>query len=187
MDDRGFRFRHQLTPLLAVAAVLAAYGFTRLPELPPAERARLADRFRFERAMLPELAGGTPRYVRTVNPSYQGIASWISAIGAAVAFADLDGDGLPNDLCSVDPRFDRVLVAPVPGTGGRFQPFTLDPSPLPYDPATMAPTGCMAGDFNEDGATDLLIYYWGRTPVLFLRRTPSAGPLPPPAADQYRP
>jgi len=30
MDDRGFRFRHQLTPLLAVAAVLAAYGFTRI-------------------------------------------------------------------------------------------------------------------------------------------------------------
>ena len=185
MGDRGFRFRHLSAPLAALAAVSVAYGFTRLPALPPAERTLLASRFRFERAQLPELSGPA-RDVRAVNPSYQGIASWISAVGAAVTFADLDGDGLPNDLCSVDPRYDQVLVAPVPGTGDRFKPFTLNPGPLPYDPATMAPTGCIAGDFNEDGVADLLVYYWGRTPVLFLRRT-LPGALPPPSAEQFRP
>ena len=62
------------------------------------------------------------------------------------------------------------MVAPVPGTGARYRPFALDPCPLPYDPRTMAPMGCLPGDFNEDGRIDLLVYYWGRTPVVFLRR-----------------
>ena len=31
--------------------------------------------------------------------------------------------------------------------------------------------GVLAGDFNEDGLLDLLVYYWGRTPVLFLRKS----------------
>jgi enediyne biosynthesis protein E4 len=186
--QRSSRIRHLVVPLAAVAVVVTVYGFTRLPELPAAERTQLAARFRFERKTLPELAGPA-RQVREVSPSYRGIASWISAVGAAVTFADVDGDGLPNDVCTVDPRYDKVLVAPVPGTGERFKPFVLDPAPLPYDPATMAPTGCIAGDFNEDGATDLLVYYWGRTPVLFLRRTAArdGGAPMPPSAAQFRP
>ena len=43
-----------------------------------------------------------------------------------------------------------------------------------YDPATMAPMGCLPGDFDEDGRLDLLVYYWGRTPVLFLRAAAAA-------------
>jgi hypothetical protein len=31
--------------------------------------------------------------------------------------------------------------------------------------------GCLPGDFNVDGRNDFLVYYWGRTPVLFLRRS----------------
>jgi hypothetical protein len=31
--------------------------------------------------------------------------------------------------------------------------------------------GTLAGDFNEDGAIDLLVYFWGRTPVLYLHRS----------------
>ena len=34
----------------------------------------------------------------------------------------------------------------------------------------MAPMGCVPGDFNDDGRTDLLVYYWGRTPVLFMHK-----------------
>ena len=83
---------------------------------------------------------------------------------------DLDGDGLPNDLIYSDPRTDLVTVAPVPGTGNRYAPFTLNPAPLPYDPATMAPMGMVVGDFNEDGLMDILVYYWGRSPVIFLRK-----------------
>ena len=34
----------------------------------------------------------------------------------------------------------------------------------------MAPTGCVPADLDEDGRLDLLVYYWGRTPVLFYQR-----------------
>ena len=73
-----------------------------------------------------------------------------------------------------------MTVAPAPGTGARYRPFTLDAAPLPYDARTTAPMGCLPGDFDADGRLDLLVYYWGRTPVLFLRRagTPQRGSGP---------
>ena len=167
--------------VITLAALAVLYGFTRLPETATDERQALAARFHFTRAVLPAPAVGEPRGVRDVHPSFHRLASWISAIGASVALADLDQDGLPNDLCLVDPRYDRVLVAPVPGTGARYAGFLLDAEPLPYDRRTMAPTGCMAGDFDEDGGPDLLVYYWGRTPVLYLRQPGAA-----PAAAAFR-
>ncbi len=165
----GF-FRRYGTRLVAVALIAGLYGFARQPTLAPAERQALASRFAFEREPLATPAGNLDRSVREVHPSFKDIRSWISSVGAGVALNDLDGDGLPNDLCSVDPRVDQVLVEPVPGTGARYATFVLDPRPLPYDARTTAPMGCLPGDFNEDGLTDLLVYYWGRPPILFLRR-----------------
>jgi len=156
--------------LVAAAVIVTLYGFARLPEMSGAERAATAARFGFARLPLSTLPGQTPRSVRAVNPSLQRISAWISSVGASIALNDLDDDGLPNDACWVDARTDQVLVAPAPGTGERYKPFALDPGPLPYDPATMAPMGCLPGDFNEDGRMDILVYYWGRTPIAFLRR-----------------
>lgn len=161
--------RRHLARVVVVAILLLLYGFTRLPSLPAGERADLAAQFRFARSLMPA-PDGPQRNVRQVHPSLYRIASWVSAIGASVALGDLDGDARPNDSCAVDPRTDQVLVAPVPGTAPRFAAFLLAPADLPYDRRTMAPMGCMAGDFNEDAAPDLLVYYWGRTPVAFLRR-----------------
>jgi len=165
----GF-WRRYGTRLVAVALIAGLYGFARQPTLAPAERQALASRFAFEREPLATPAGNLDRAVREVHPSFRDIRSWISSVGAGVALNDLDGDGLPNDLCSVDTRVDQVLVEPVPGTGARFATFVLDPAPLPYDARTTAPMGCLPGDFNEDGLMDLLVYYWGRPPVIFLRR-----------------
>lgn len=161
--------RRNAARVAALALVAVAAWLTQLPSYSSAERAALASRFAFRELRLPVAAPPT-QSVRTVEPSLRTIASWISAVGAAVSLSDLDGDGLPNDVCLVDPRSNRVTVAPAPGTGARYRPFALDVIPLPYEPATMAPTGCLPGDLDEDGRTDLLVYYWGRTPVLFLRR-----------------
>jgi hypothetical protein len=169
--DRSGFLRRNATRLLALALIAGLFGFARLPTLPDAERQALAGRFAFARTPLATPAGlRLDRTVRDVHPGFKDIASWISSVGAGVALNDIDGDGLPNDLCSVDTRIDKVLVQPVPGTGDRYPLFALDPSPLPYDARTMAPMGCLPGDFNEDGRMDLLVYYWGRSPVIFLRR-----------------
>jgi hypothetical protein len=159
------------TPLAALGLIAFCYGMARFPSLPAAERAQLATRFRFEKLPLPEVANHPPyKYVRDVHPSLRRISAWVSTLGAGAAMADLDGDGLPNDLAYVDPRTDLVTVCPVPGTGERYAPFTLNPAPLPYDAKRSAPMSVLVGDFNEDGLLDVLVYYWGRTPVLFLRR-----------------
>ena len=183
--------RGRLTGIAAILLAVLAYSLARIPGLPPGEERALASRFHFEKSELPRLASipasAYGRSIRNVNPSLQRINGWISSVGAAVAIADLDGDGLPNDLVYVDPRVDKVIVAPVPGTerapsrhGKSYQPFALD-SPL-VDPNTMAPMGAVCGDFNEDGQMDILVYYWGRSPIIFFRK--SAGPLR--SADDFR-
>jgi enediyne biosynthesis protein E4 len=167
-------FRHHLARLVAVALIVALYCTTRLPTLSDAERDTLVNHFHFTRFTLPGVSGHASRSIRTVNPSFQRIAGWISSVGAAVALNDLDGNALPDDVCSVDTRTDQVIVAPVPGTPARYTPFVLDAAPLQYDPATMAPMGCLPGDLNEDGLMDIVVYYWGRTPVAFLRQQESS-------------
>src|SRR6185503_4476946 len=167
-------FRRQAAKLAAILLVLAVYGFARMPEASKAELEKLAEGFHFSAAPLPTLSGETQRTIRDVNPSLRRISGWVSSVGAAVALNDLDGDRLPNDACYVDTRIDKVIVAPVPGPPARYQPFTLDPLTLPYDAATMAPMGCLPGDFNEDGLLDVLVYYWGRTPVVFVKREGTA-------------
>lgn len=162
--------RRWLRYLSAVVIVASLYWATRLPELSAKERFSLASHFQFQRSTLPRVPGYPAKTVRAVNPSLAKISAWISSVGAAIALSDIDGDGLPNDVCYVDPRTDQVTVAPVPGTGARYQPFVLSPTPLPYDASTMAPMGCLPLDLNEDGLTDIVVYYWGRSPVAFLQR-----------------
>ena len=162
--------RYYAATIVALACVAALYLIARPPAEPETERASLAGHFHFDKVTLPEIEGLPTKSVRQVHPSLQRISAWISTLGAAVTLADLDGDGLANDLLHVDPRTDTVTVLPVPGSGERYKLFALDASPLPYDSHTTAPMGTLAGDFNEDGLMDVLIYYWGRTPVILLRR-----------------
>nr|WP_173166938.1 CRTAC1 family protein [Phytohabitans suffuscus] len=142
----------------------------RLPEASAGQRAEMASGYRFTPLSI-DIPGGFPQQtIRRVNKDYEHIRAWISTVGSGIAMNDLDGDGLANDLCVTDPRIDRVVVTPTPGLGApRYASFVLDPSPLPMNPY-IAPMGCVPGDFNEDGRTDLLVYWWGRTPVLFLAK-----------------
>jgi hypothetical protein len=157
---------------LAAIALVGAALVANLPDgIDAGERRALADRFHFSQVALPDARTDAPaRTIRRVNPSLARIDAWISAVGAGIALADLDGNGREDDACQTDPRFDTASVYPVPGTGARYPLRLLDPRPLRYDARTMAPMGCVPADLDEDGRLDLLVYYWGRTPVEFLRR-----------------
>jgi hypothetical protein len=165
------RFKRWLKPVSAVLILAGLYFATQLPHISARERVALISHFQFQRSVLPQVPGYPAKTIRSVNPRLAGIAAWISSVGASVALNDLDGDGLPNDLCYVDTRTDQVIVAPVPGTPQRYKPFVLNPNPLAFDSNTMAPMGCLPLDANEDGLMDIVVYYWGRSPVVFLQQS----------------
>lgn len=175
--------RYWIPKIAAIALAMVFLGLARLPTIEDAERQALASQFRFARMPLaPEPAAA--RSARDVHGSFTHLSAWISSVGASIALGDLDGDGLSNDACHVDPREDTVTVLPVPGTGARYAAFHLAHASGSSTP--IAPMGCRLGDFNDDGLIDALAFYWGRTPVVFLRRSAPAGqPLPPPGAPQF--
>ncbi|GHE44236.1 RNA-binding protein [Streptosporangium violaceochromogenes] len=106
------------------------------------------------------------RRLRPVAPGYANIRAWVSSTGAGVALFDADNEVVSDDVCLVDPRRDTVTVGPAPGTPRTYRPFTLTtPGREPYQ----APTGCLPADLDQDGWQDVVVYYWGRSPSLFLR------------------
>ncbi|MCP2336065.1 CRTAC1 family protein [Actinomadura rupiterrae] len=166
--------------VVALAAVLVLYLVARLPAASGAERERIASRYSFAELPIAMPPGYRPvQTVRRVNPAYQHIRTWISSVGAGVALTDLWGRGRADALCLVDPRSDQVVVtyAPTAPAQDRFTPFALAGAPLPMD-AAMAPMGCAPGDFNGDGRMDLMVYYWGRTPIQFLAKADAKAPGP---------
>ena len=126
-----------------------------------------ASRFRFSRSTLPELPGPPIRDQRLVHPSLKRVSAFVSTVGAAVALNDLDGDGVSNDACYIDTRTDQIIITPVPQTGSRYAPFALVQEPF-FDRDRMAPLGVLLSDVTEDGHVDVIVYYAGRSPLLFL-------------------
>lgn len=173
MADRKVPQRKQnfqvLLAVFGVVGVLAA--FARIPDPPPGEVQRLAGRFQFATQRLPPApipAGGV---VFPVNPTAAHMQRYLYEIGASAALGDLDGDGLPNDLCLTDIRAKTIMVSPVPGTGERYAPFVLDFGNL-VDRVTEHPTVCRIADMNEDGLADIFVAFYGRPPLLLLRKAP---------------
>lgn len=172
--------------LAALIALSAAYVAVGNPAHASAA-AQTAAQYKFDEraiAMPPGYSGQQMSTIRPVNPAYYNIRSWISAVGASVAINDLDGHGRSDGMCMVDTRTNDVIVTytPTAPPQDRFTPFVLNPAPLPVD-STMAPTGCLAGDFTGNGLMDLLVFYWGRTPILFMLK-PEAKTL---SAGAYQP
>jgi hypothetical protein len=177
--------QRNLTKIAAALLVIFLFFQARVPDISASEAMHLGSRFYFASYAFPMNSAAKTKLVRTVHPSLKRISAWISSVGAAVAVGDLDGDGLSNDVCLVDPRTDEVTIQPAPSTGDRYQPFAL--RPLRMDPATMAPMGCLMGDLNEDGLLDVVVYYWGRTPVAFLRKGGTPGKASQLHAEDYIP
>lgn len=183
MTAAGRWLHRQLAGIVALVLVAGMLVVSQLPGTSASALAAQAEEYGFEPMSIAMPSGFPQQEIRQVNKDYKDIDAWISSVGAGVAMNDLDGDGLPNDLCITDPRIDQVVVTPTPGQGAdRYQPFAVRPAPLPTAD-TVAPMGCAPADFNEDGRMDLLVYYWGRTPVVFLTK-PDAKGL---SADTYQP
>jgi len=162
--------RGQLAGVIALVVLVSMYQLAKLPSASAEDVDQLAEAFAFTPFAVPMPQGYPTQDIRAVNRDFANLQAWVSSVGAGIAMNDLDGDGLANDLCVSEPRIDQVVIAPAPVAGGdRYLPFGLDPGRLPVD-RTMAPMGCAPGDFNRDGRMDLLVYYWGRTPIIFLAR-----------------
>jgi hypothetical protein len=169
--------RPNIYVVLAVIGVVGMLaGFSRLPSPPPGEVKRLASHFKFDWQYLPPAPIPEGGVVFPVNKTAKHMGFYLNLIGASAALGDLDGDGLPNDLCLTDIRAKSITVGPVPGTGDRYKQFSLEFGPL-FDRVTEYPSLCRIADMNEDGLADIFVAFWGRPPLLLLRRAPAD--LPP--------
>ncbi|QBS44884.1 CRTAC1 family protein [Nocardia sp. CS682] len=160
-----------LVPALGAVALLISVFLIGRAQVTTEDPAIVAADYNLESmpiAMPPGYDQVPMKTVRRVNPAYENIRSWISSVGASVAINDLVGHGRSDGMCIVDTRTDSVIVTytPTAAPADQFTPFALRPDPLVVD-STMAPMGCAPGDFTGDGQMDLLVYYWGRTPIIF--------------------
>ena len=155
---------------IAVIAVVAPLAFlARLPSVDSRTADELAHRFHFTQRIIPPPAMPAGGIVYSINPSAAHLKTYLHSIGASVVLGDVDGDGLPNDLCATDIRTKALVIEPVPDTGARYAPFELDLG-LPEKRAASWPFECRLADLNEDGLMDVVVSSMERTPQLFLRK-----------------
>lgn len=161
--------RRRVVPKIAAAlCCVLVWSLAQPPSVAAEDRAGLAARFGFDHHTISPADGVGDRRVRPVAPAYDRIRGWVSSVGAGAGLFSVDDGVVSRDICLVDPRTDTVTVAPAPTTGERYAAFTLAPATLPYA-GYVAPMGCLPTDLNEDGWQDVVVYYWGRSPVLFMR------------------
>jgi hypothetical protein len=185
MSSTRTRLRHLLPAFVAIPLLIGLLVGANMAVASPANANQVAAAYKFQGMPIAMPPGYHPtQSIRKVNGAYQHLVSWISSVGAGIASTDATGHGRADSLCIVDPRTDKVIVtyAPTAPAADRFTPFELNAAPLPMT-STMAPMGCVPGDYNGDGRTDFLVYYWGRTPIVFLARSTAKQP----AASAYKP
>lgn len=161
--------------VIAVCGVLAY--LSRLPGVPPGEAARLAMNFKFAVQTLPPTPIPEGGVVYPVNKTARHMQFYFYQVGESAALGDLDGDGLPNDLCLTDVHAKTAMVRPVPGTGDRYAPFALDFGKL-FDRVTEYPSVCRIADMNEDGLADIFVGFYGRPPLLLMHSAAAEAKAP---------
>jgi hypothetical protein len=180
------RLRRLVPGASAIALLAVLFAVAQLPTASAGQVSQIASQYKFTQMPIAMPPGYNPTgTIRPVNPAYRNIQSWISSVGAGVALTDVAGHGRPDGMCIVDTRTNDAVVTytPTAPAADRFTPFVLNAAPLPMNTTTMAPMGCVPGDFNGDGRTDFLVYYWGRSPIVYLARSTARQP----SASAYRP
>src|ERR1043165_3217401 len=175
MSDRKSAQRKQnFQVVLTVVAVVSVLAYlSRLPSVSAGEGGRMAAQLQFPWEEIPQPPLPPGGVVFPVNKTARHMAFYFYQVGESTALGDLDGDGLPNDLCITDVQTKSAMVRPVPHTGERYAPFTLEFGKL-LDRVTQYPSVCRVADINEDGLSDLFIAFYGRPPVLLLRNVASS-------------
>lgn len=170
---QGAQRHHNVYVIVVVGVVAGLLGWqSRLPGASGTEVAQLATPFRMKPTTLPPVpmpAGGA---VYPINKTAQHMSFYFMQVGQSAALGDLDGDGLANDLCQTDVRTKSMFISPAPATGERFAPFSVDFGAL-VDRVTVHPSICRFADMNEDGLSDLFVTFYGRAPLMLLRKAPT--------------
>ncbi len=166
--ERGGRQKtgHWRRPIVAAVLVGCAYIAARPDRQPMPAAEAIAQTFAFAQPTL--LPGTGTRKARIVNGDYHPNNGWISSVGAAVSLGDFTNSGAPSDCILVDPRDDRVTQIRLEASAHGFNAREIAELKPDDQIETSAPMGTVVGDFDGDGWMDVLVYYWGRLPVVFL-------------------
>lgn len=156
----------QPSKVMAVLIIAIIYAFSIPKKMEKSENDFFIEEFKFKDYILYEPTDIEGIKVREVHPDFKNFNTWISSVGAAISVFDFDNDGIENDMVHIDPRFNSVVIAPIPGTADRYRPIQLTNKKQQED-KTIAATGVLTNDYNEDGQMDILVMYVGRSPLIY--------------------
>ena len=162
--------RHAVVPKVFAVVLIVATGLLATYKGPSEEKLTyIKDTMIFQKSFLESTAPGPgePK-VLMFGEKLKPLAVYMTAFAPiGVAPADFHNEGIANVVCVADPIRGKVQLMPFAGNSS-FEPFEFNMGALDFKSDQMRPTGCLSGDFNHDGLTDALVYYYGRTPVTFL-------------------
>jgi hypothetical protein len=157
--------RISVLTLVAVAA-----WHTKFPSLDSASKSEILSSFAFKKSTISETSVTTDadKFLE-LHPRLDHIKGYVSAFApVGAALFDVDGNGLPDEFCYADALQNKAMLMPTPNKSQKFAAIDLIAPPTGKE---FVPTSCTFGDFNEDSLPDILLTYWGRTPVIFTNIT----------------
>ncbi|MCA9190720.1 MAG: CRTAC1 family protein [Planctomycetales bacterium] len=158
--------------VLALILVVATASLNWPMKIDNQQLKRLADDFQFVRTTLNDVKALEVRNAEPLlAPRFRHFESYLLAfLPTGACFFDLDNDGRYDEACTTDGFSRKLRVHQLPIDDSKLSTIELPISHHTFGAAGVLPSGCLPGDFDNDGFTDLLVYFWGRTPVVYLNQ-----------------